>query len=65
MTASLKIGMLRAATIFAVLGVFAGWLGIVGKAGTAVVIAKLLSFTFVLVFVILLTFGIIVGKRLR
>ena len=64
-TASLRMGMLRAATIFAVLGVSAGWLGIVGKAGTAVAIAKLLSFAFVLFFVILLTFGIIVGKRLR
>ena len=64
-TTSLRMGMLRAAAIFAVLGVLAGWLGIVGKAGTILAIAKLLSFAFVLVFVILLTFASIVGRRLR
>jgi len=62
---SLRTGLLRAATIFGLLALIAGWMGIIGNAGTAVAVAKFLFFVCLLIFMLLLTLAIIVGKRLR
>ena len=62
---SLRVGMSRAATIFGLLALLAGWVGIIGMPGTAASIAKLLCFISVVMFALLLTLGIIIRKDRR
>jgi len=56
---SLRVSLLRAASAFGLLAVFFACVGTIGSAG----IAKLFFFLCLVMFMVLLTFAIIVGQR--
>ena len=55
--------MLRWALVFLVLALVAGLLGFTGVAGESMYIAKILSFVFLVVFVVGLIYSLVTGKR--
>ena len=60
---SLKIGLLTGAVALGIVALIAGVFGATHSAGATVVAARLFSFLCVILSPVLLTFGIIVGKR--
>jgi uncharacterized membrane protein YtjA (UPF0391 family) len=60
---SLKMGLLTCAIVLAIVSLIAGAFGATHNAGATVVVARLLSFLCVILSPVLLTLGIIIGKR--
>lgn len=56
--------MLRWAFFFLIIGIIAGILGFTGLAGAAILVAKVLFFVFMAIFVGLLLAGFVVARRI-
>jgi uncharacterized membrane protein YtjA (UPF0391 family) len=54
--------MLKWAIIFFLISVVAGWFGFTGVAGGARTISKVLFFIFIVIFIIVLVFGVMLGQ---
>ena len=60
--APLRMSLIRAGSVFGLLALFFAWMG---KAGIAVIVAKLFFFLCLVMFMVLLTLGIILGPKRR
>jgi uncharacterized membrane protein YtjA (UPF0391 family) len=56
------MSLIRAGSVFGLLALFFAWMG---KAGIAVIVAKLFFFLCLVMFMVLLTLGIILGPKRR
>jgi len=61
----LRMSLVRASSVFGLLALFFAWMGSIGHVGIAVTVAKLFFFLCLVMFMVLLTFAIIVGQRRR
>lgn len=65
MLSSFRMAMFGAAAVFSLVGLLVGWIALAQTTGNAAAIAALVIFVCSVLCALLLTFAVIIGKRLK